>query len=351
MMKLIKFGFKENSWHLYPIEGFQPSNLIVGKNSAGKSKTLRSLFYTVFYIRNLVDMPWEFEPNMTFKDEDGNQISYTFRIEEGIIKYEQLMANERLIIERDEHHSIIGAETINPPANRLILQVRRDTDKYPDIEKIIQWCENSYYLTFNEIELHQGKTSPFSLNDDKYNIYTMLRTMTGSWRDSFKASAKLVGYDIFGIDAQPIANEEQMIITELGVPVPLLRLGMSKGMYRVLYLLVFMEYVKQHQYPTAIFIDDFCEGLDFERANRFGKMFFQFCEDNNIQLFVTSNDRFLMNVVDISKWTILYRENSKVLNVNSTSNPKIFEKFSFTGLNNFDLFSSDFIEKCLNKDE
>lgn len=351
MMRLINFGFKENSWHLHTIEGIQPSNLIVGKNSAGKSKTLRSLFYTVFYIRNLIDMPWEFEPNLAFKDDEGNQISYTFRIEEGIVKFEQLKVNELMIIERKDNFSKIGSEMINPPANRLILHVRRDTDKYPDIEKIINWCENSYYLTFNEIELHQGRTSPFSLNDDKYNIYTMLRTMTGNWRDSFKSNAKLIGYDIFGIDAQSIANEEQMIISEFGVPVPLLRLGMSKGMYRVLYLLVFMEYVKQHQFPSAIFIDDFCEGLDFDRANRFGKMFFQFCEDNNIQLFVTSNDRFLMNVVDINKWTILYRENSEVQNVNRASHPQIFEKFSFTGLNNFDLFSTDFIEKYLNKDE
>ena len=50
-----------------------------------------------------------------------------------------------------------------------------------------------------------------------------------------------------------------------------------------------------------------------------------------------------MDVVDIKYWNILFRKNKIVTSVNIIENTEIFEKFRFSGLNNFDLFSSDYL--------
>ena len=43
---------------------------------------------------------------------------------------------------------------------------------------------------------------------------------------------------------------------------------------------------------------------------------------NKIQFITTTNDRFLMNAVDIEKWNILIRENEKVKALNYTNSKK-----------------------------
>lgn len=52
-----------------------------------------------------------------------------------------------------------------------------------------------------------------------------------------------------------------------------------------------------------------------------------------------------MDVVDLKYWNILQRKGDKVTAINIYNSPELFEDFEFTGLNNFDLFSSDFIAR------
>lgn len=350
-MQLIEFGYKEMGWTFHSVKGIPLTNLIVGKNSAGKSKFLHSLFIVTSFLRNILDISnAHFESNMLFKDNEDNEIFFAFSVENGQVIEEKLLYNGDIKITRDRTQSEIEGEPIKPPLNRLVLHVRRDVDRYPYLENIIGWSEQVCYLRFNEIELHPGNNTAILFNNNKYAAYSMIKSLKDNWRERIIEQAKQLDYKITGIDAVPISNEEQMVIAENGVNVPLLRSNMSRGMYRVLYILIFMEYSKQHGLPSALLIDDFCEGLDFERAKIFGQILFDFCEENHIQLFTTSNDRFLMNTININNWIILYRKQSEVENINKASHPHIFEKFSFTGLSNFDLFSSDFIEKQINNE-
>ena len=91
-------------------------------------------------------------------------------------------------------------------------------------------------------------------------------------------------------------------------------------------------------------IDDLCEGLDYERATKLGKLIFNKCKDTNIQLIATSNDSFLMDVVDIKFWNVLQREGKVVTAINIQTHEALFKKFKFTGLSNFDFFASDYIK-------
>jgi hypothetical protein len=89
-------------------------------------------------------------------------------------------------------------------------------------------------------------------------------------------------------------------------------------------------------------IDDICEGLDYERSTQLGKLVFEKLTKNNIQAIVTSNDSFLMNVIDIKYWNVLRREGNTIKALNYQNNREQFDKFRMTGLSNFDFFTSKY---------
>ena len=51
------------------------------------------------------------------------------------------------------------------------------------------------------------------------------------------------------------------------------------------------------------------------------------------------------DVVDLKYWNILQREGSEVTSIDIIKNPELFNDFAFTGLSNFDFFSSDYIAR------
>ena len=113
-------------------------------------------------------------------------------------------------------------------------------------------------------------------------------------------------------------------------------------MFRALALLIFIEFLASKKVSTLI-IDDLCEGLDYHRASKLGKLLFMEETVDNIQLITTTNDSFLMDSVDIKFWNILSRNKNDVSAFNYDKNKQLFEEFKFTGLSNFDLFSSDYL--------
>jgi hypothetical protein len=108
-------------------------------------------------------------------------------------------------------------------------------------------------------------------------------------------------------------------------------------------VIIYVEYLISRKRPASIIIDDLCEGLDYDRATRLGRLIFDKCIDRQIQLIATSNDSFLMDAIDIEYWTILTRQGKTVEAMNRMTNSEIFDRFRFTGLSNFDFFSSDYI--------
>ena len=65
--------------------------------------------------------------------------------------------------------------------------------------------------------------------------------------------------------------------------------------------------------------------------------------DSNIQTIITSNDRFLINTVNLNCINILGRNGQIVKAYNYKNNKKVFKDFKYTGLNNFDLFSGEIL--------
>ena len=78
---------------------------------------------------------------------------------------------------------------------------------------------------------------------------------------------------------------------------------------------------------------------------------FDFCKEQDIQLLATTNDSFLMDTVDIKYWTVLSRKVGVVTAISESTHPDLFRQFKMMGLNNFDLFASDFINNYTERAE
>ena len=123
----------------------------------------------------------------------------------------------------------------------------------------------------------------------------------------------------------------------------------STGLIRVVALLTYLFHLSASGKSGLVLIDDLGEGLDYYRSTRLGKYVCDYCLDKGIQVILTTNDSFLMNVIDIDYWNILSRKGMVVSAVSSQTEPELFEQFRLTGLSNYDLFRSDFIERHRNE--
>lgn len=120
--------------------------------------------------------------------------------------------------------------------------------------------------------------------------------------------------------------------------------NMSQGMFRALSLIIQITYNTLKKLSTTILIDDIGEGLDFERSSKIITLLVDLAEkDNNIQLIMSTNDRFVMNNVQLEYWQIIQRDGGQCKVSNCHNAKDKFDEFQYTGLNNFDFLATDFI--------
>lgn len=351
-MRLIHFSYHEIGWEISDELPLQAVNLLVGKNAVGKSKTIRALSRTIDFLLQPQKTPVseDFGAFLTFED-NGEMFIYDFQYLQNEIIYENLTVNETICLYRNKEKDIatLHNQPINPPTNKLILHVRRDTVQYPYIEKIMLWAEQACGLSFNEMDI-EGDNGTYSyILGKKQELYTLVESMPQDALERIISQAQSLDYPLSQIQAITIQDTfKKVVFAEKGVNGFLLTdKTLSKGMFRTLYLLIYMEYLALQTHPSLLLIDDLCEGLDYDRSTKLGKLVFDFCIEHGIQLIASSNDTFLMDVIDLKYWNILQREGSEITSINMQNHPELFESFRFTGLSNFDFISSDYIQRHL----
>lgn len=351
-MRLTHFSSSENDWKIAEKLPLQAVNLLVGKNAVGKSKTIRSLRDVIAFLLQQKDssLHEKFSAFLNFED-NGEFIAYRFICSRGEVTFEHLSVNEGKILQRDEKGATLLQEAINPPSNKLILHVRRDTVQYPYIEKIMSWAEQACGLSFNEIDWAGDNSTASYILGQQQDLYTLFKSLSRNAVAHIISEAQSLGYPITKIRNYTIEETtlKKVIFEEDGVKNVLTDWSLSKGMFRTLYLLIYIEYLSHQVSLSLLLIDDLCEGLDYERSTQLGKLLFDFCLEHNIQLIAGSNDTFLMDVIDLKYWNILQREGSRISSINIQDNPELFENFRFTGLSNFDFISSDYIQRHSSK--
>src|SRR5262249_1114517 len=106
--------------------------------------------------------------------------------------------------------------------------------------------------------------------------------------------------------------------------------SMSQGMFRVLSLIIHVNYCQFSGKATCIRVDYIGEGLDFDRSCRLIDLLREKSINAGIQLVLTTNDRFVMNLVPLEEWSVLQRVGSVIKVRNYENSTKVFEEFKFT---------------------
>lgn len=350
-MILNSFSYKTVGWELTEMSSLKITNLLVGKNASGKTRTIRALQNVTNFLqmKPIVFGSAEFKAQLSFMNPqlDGWRMTYSFEISKGKVAFEQLIVDGKVLIKRNEKKTTFMGGIINPPSEKLVVQVRRDKAAYPDVEALMEWAEGVIFIScsnINPFTLLLGSASTIINPRPFSSLIDML-----SKRDKSEVikTARRLGYDIQDLSTVKAGNDMKIVaVRERYVREDILDYQLSSGMMRVLYIICFLACVKYDKH-SMLLIDDLGEGLDYIRITLLGKKVFEDCEKDGLQMIASSNDSSMMDVVDISKWQILRRKNSKLTVLNQTSIPLLFEEFRMTGLRNFDLFSSDFIDDFL----
>lgn len=327
-------------------------NLIVGKNSVGKSTLTHSIHNFCRMITQKIPGFIIGKHDFTFTSNKGDEIHYEVDHNGRWIE-EKLTLGEEVVLERTLEKTRIKSFTndkkneIAPPNNKLVLQVRRDKKEYPFFEDIVSWAENTSLFKFGLLSPEDLKFRDRSLDRTAGFIDVIpydVKQMDENDKKLLFQEMALLDYSLEKLGVENLGRQNSIIyIFEKGIEGPLFHPQLSQGMLRTLFLLIFVNArIKEGKMSTLI-IDDLCEGLDFERAKKLGKLLLRKIQDTKIQLIATSNDNFLMDVFPIKYWNILTREKSMIKTANYQNNKEKFDEFKFTGLSNFDLFSSDYL--------
>lgn len=359
-MKLIELSYSNGEWELDKLE-FGRVSLIVGKNATGKSRTLGVIDTLIKILSQKIPVFFPSEWNLSLEEETGSVFNYQFksgvRNNEVFIISETLKRNDEILLKRVESNSTIKnevskkEESISPPENKLILHTNRDIKKYPFLEQISTWAEQAVGFQFGSIspKYHFNQQYSFSASPSEVEMTSIFLSLTNQGRQNVKEDFQKIGFSILEIEVRHGSPIDYFAIRENDVVRRIDESDISQGMFRCMYLLIFLESLVTKQRPSTLIIDDLCEGLDYDRATKLGDLVYKKCLNNEIQLIATSNDVFLMDVVDISFWNVLQRNGRSVTSLNYKKNEALFDSFKYTGLSNFDFFSSDYLAQNLRK--
>lgn len=361
LLKSFKYSTdkKNDKWSIDPIH-FGHFNLIVGQNATGKTKLLNTLSnFNELAIEN-EELQLVGNYQLIFKDEELSEIyDYEVRIENQIILKEDLKLNEEIRINRNNGDSKIYSNTnkklmeFTPPSDKLTLQVRRDVKEYPYIEKLIEWYNNFIFFEFTGInQMKLSFSNPSNINP--YSFSSLLQSLIKSENNKYPVINDLneIGYIVddigvgkFDSPLVPLENKRNsdnllyLYLKERDLEFNTAQFYMSQGMYRAFVTIVTIEYMLSQDKNMCIAIDDLGEGLDYERATKLTKLLMRKVKGSKVQIIITSNDRFLINAVDLEDITFLEREGHHVKVFNYANSKKAFDEFKSIGLNNFDMLS------------
>jgi energy-coupling factor transporter ATP-binding protein EcfA2 len=385
-MILKSFAYKEhggqpNEWSIDKFEVNELFNLLIGINATGKSRTITKIRYLAELIsgaRPIFSVGFD-DPSGTYMTElydKDDTYQYTLEIDNGVICNEELRIN-------DEQHPKIkrGAGGISEifttevqrnvkfqlPQNQLVVLSRRDALQHPYLEKLFTWANGERMYSFGsrfgqDTFLAKANSDNISVNPHDMNASVALyakgtREYPKSFENSVIQAMSQIGYNLEKIEigpissvaaalVQPITNGAPLYsfyIAEKGNTAVIKQYDISQGMFRALALIIQLTYNKFSHSSSTILIDDIGEGLDFNRSSSLIKLVLELARESNTQIIMSTNDRYVMNGVDLEYWQIIDRVAGKCKIYNIRNEPKKFEDFQYLGLNNFDFLRTNFI--------
>jgi predicted ATP-dependent endonuclease of OLD family len=93
----------------------------------------------------------------------------------------------------------------------------------------------------------------------------------------------------------------------------------------------------------TVVVDDFGCRLDYESSPIIAKYLVEYSNRSPTQFILTTNNQFVVNSVPLDCLSVIERTSNVIKLHNIFNSQEKFEEFKFIGLNNFDLFTSDFL--------
>ena len=374
-MYLTQFSFRENAgktieWLIDKVR-LGEINLMVGKNSSGKTRTLNALSDLVGMLKGKgtsATGPVSYE--LLFRNSE-EFMRYELEYDLETIRMERLYMGEELVLERSEegrgvikYESTPGAIFLEfeIPHDQLACYAKRDRLQHPFIEIIHGWAISLRRFDFSG---DLGKTryalkSSFEAreidlsvtNNSLVPVITVASEEFPEFRKQVLEDMNEISYALedFGIIhfserfSQADRDRYAVFTAESGLEKQVTQRDMSQGMFRAFSVLVQLNYYIFCGHKGFVIIDDIGEGLDFSRAKQLVQLLIRKAGPAGIQLIMSTNDSFIMNAVDIENWAVIMREGNKISLFNYENSKEIFEEFKFTGLNNFDFYASEFFK-------
>jgi len=373
-MKLLSISFEEfkgqpREWILNEAQ-FGQINLIVGKNSTGKTRLLNIINGLARLISAEQNGLYESGKYLASFDFSGQNYIYKLDIEKFHVKNESLSIDGKEVLSRDQTgEGKIYAEELQTqlrfqtPTTELAAVYRRDSIQHPFLEELYNWGKTTkHYLfgsEFGRNVLSSKNTLKKESTDISKNIVdpnyvigifeSALKKHGDKFKDSVLTDFESLGYscnDVLVTDISEYIAENRLLfglaVQEKDLDTITPQISMSQGMFRALALVIQLNYNVFEKKPVTILVDDIGEGLDYSRSSNTILLLIEKASKNNFQLLMTTNDRFVMNAVDLKYWSILNRSGSSVTVYNEENSPDEFEDFKFIGLSNFDFFSNDY---------
>lgn len=364
-LKYIREEGRPNEWAIEGKNGdlieFDNINLFVGKNAVGKSRSLTVLCD----IANILSLKKTI-PSLKFPDS-----KYHIILKEDNITYEYSLSIERHLI-TDEILWVKGVEKYNRRKNKIysetahifeelnigstdpITSIQNKDKEYPYIPEIFEWSnalknyaftnqyEKNHLINLRE-ELDKLQMREGIIPDNIIKLFFKGKNDFGQpYVDAIISDLRSIGYDISNISLTTNHLGIGISVQEEELSEPTLQLDMSQGMFRALSFLIQLEFALLSKISVCLLIDDLGEGLDYYRSKSLIDILIYKVNNSDIQIFITSNDRYIMNTIPLRYWSVIERKPKVSIFHNYHNAREIFDDFKYTGLNNFDFLASDF---------
>ena len=248
---------------------------------------------------------------------------------------------------------------------------KRDSIQHPFLDPLAAWANSVRLFEFgkglghNTLAIAIKSDVDVTKPHDTTQIVQVFNKGRVTYQDLFVNSIKddmrLLGYYIDDIDLRRPSN--MLVLQQIALEGELRGISVkehdlqgwtdhpsiSQGMFRALSLVIQFNYHVCTKASATILIDDVGEGLDYERSRALVKLLREKAMASGIQLIMSTNDRFVMNGIPLEDWCLLERTGHEVRAYNYANAAEAFERFKKTGLSNFDLLTSDYVSKYLQR--
>lgn len=335
---------------------FGNMNLLVGKNASGKSRTLNVIREIANLLAGRISVKQVISPSghyeLIFKNE-SYFYKYAFAFKDRIITEEVLLYNDKVILDRKKKVFIDAekSEVLSRIGDSELAVSLVDSKGNPYFPELVIWGQSlRNHMFANQVEKNRLVKDCTKATEDPQDIEPVHTFFKGQQQfgDSFVAEIKNgmneLGYSISDIDIRETAAGYSLYVEEEGRYAVSQR-DMSQGMFRALSLFIMLCYARMTKLALCLLIDDMGEGLDFDRSQTIIDMVIKKINNSNMQFFMTSNDRHVMNQISLKYWSVISRDRTKSIFYDYQNSKEVFDDFKYTGLNNFDFLATDFFKE------